>query len=133
MWISTLLHPQQAFVVRILLAFLFLDILMGVCWNLKEVFICVSLVFKDVEYFLRSSLSIKMSSFKNSVHTYSPFINWFICFLDSFVECVWVFCFCFLCSEYLSDKMGLKPEKRKSCAESHFLCLYLVGYCVQSF
>ena len=60
--------------------FLILAILTGVRWNLRVVLICISLMAKDVEHFLKCLSAILDSSvesvlFKSVLH----FVNWIIC------------------------------------------------------
>jgi hypothetical protein len=46
---------------------LILDILTGLRWNLKVVFICISLMIKDVEHFFRCFSATWYSSVENSL------------------------------------------------------------------
>jgi hypothetical protein len=49
-------------------------------WNLKVVFICISLVTEHVEHFSRCFFAIQYSSVKNSLFSSVPYFNrviWF--------------------------------------------------------
>lgn len=63
-WGSLFLHILSSFGCQILLGAL--AILMGVIWNLSAV-ICIALIPKDVEHFLRDLLAIFISSTENSL------------------------------------------------------------------
>ena len=52
--------------------FLILAILTGVKWNLRVVLICISLMIKDVEHFLRCFSTIRYSSGENSLFRSEP-------------------------------------------------------------
>ena len=56
--------------------------------NLRVVFICISLMAKDVEYFLKCLSSILDSSVESSLfRSVFHFLNWIICsFDDQFLE-----------------------------------------------
>ena len=57
------LHPCEH---APLLEFLILPILMGVKWNLRVVFICISMVTKDVKHFLKYFSAIRDSYVESS-------------------------------------------------------------------
>ena len=52
--------------------FLILAILTGVRWNLRVVWICISLMIKDVEHFFRCFSAIRYSSGENSLFSSEP-------------------------------------------------------------
>ena len=55
-------HPYQR---ELSLVFLILVILTGVRWNPKVVFICISLVAKDIEYFFKCSQPFEIPFLRN--------------------------------------------------------------------
>jgi hypothetical protein len=71
-------HPHQHL---LLPGFLILDILTGVRWNLRIVLICISLMTKDVEHFLRC-LDIQYSSVENSLLVIYPIFNMVVWFSE---------------------------------------------------
>ena len=68
--------------------FLILVILTGVRWNLRVVLICISLMTKDVEHFLKCLSAILDSSVESSLfRSVLHFFYWIICsFDDQFLE-----------------------------------------------
>jgi hypothetical protein len=62
-------HPHQHLLSP---EFLILDILTGVRWDLRVVLICISLMIKDVEHFLRCFSAIWYSSVENSFFSSVP-------------------------------------------------------------
>jgi hypothetical protein len=77
------LHPCQHLLSP---EFLILAILTGVRWNLRVVFICICLMTKDVEHFLRCFWDIQYSSVDNSLFSSVPhnrilwnLISWVLC------------------------------------------------------
>jgi hypothetical protein len=52
--------------------FLILAILTGMRWNLRVVFICISLMTKDVEHFFGCFSAVQVSSIKNSLFSSVP-------------------------------------------------------------
>ena len=72
-------HPLQH---KLSLVFLILAILARVRWYLKVVLICISLIAKDVEHFLKCLSAFLISSIENSFSSSVPhFLNrviWFI-------------------------------------------------------
>jgi hypothetical protein len=77
--------------------FLILAILTGVRWNLRVVFICVSLMIKDVELFFRCFSALRYSSVENSLFSSEPH---FLIGLFDFLEST------FLSSLYI---LGISP------------------------
>ena len=64
--------------------FLILAILTGVRWNLRVVLICISLMIKDAEHFLRCFSAIRYSSGENSLFSSEPhFLMGLFDFLES--------------------------------------------------
>ena len=60
--------------------FLILAILSGVRWNLRVVLICISLMTKDVEHFLKCLSAILDSSVESSLfRSVLRFLNWIMC------------------------------------------------------
>jgi hypothetical protein len=57
-------HPCQHV---LSLEFLILSILMGIKWNLRVIFICISLMTTDVEHFFMCFLAIRDSSVESSL------------------------------------------------------------------
>jgi hypothetical protein len=72
------LHPHQHLLSP---EFLILAILTGVRWNLRVVLICIYLIIKDVEHFLRCFSAIRYSSVENSLFSSVP--NFLIGLFDS--------------------------------------------------
>ena len=67
--------------------FLILAILTGARWNLRVVFICISLMITDVEHFFRCFSAIPCSSVENSLFSSEPhFLMWLFDFLESLVS-----------------------------------------------
>lgn len=73
--------------------FLILATLTGVRWNIKAVFICISLMTKDGEHFYKYFLAIWISSSENSLFSSVAHFNWVACLLA-----VWGFLFSVLCA-----------------------------------
>jgi hypothetical protein len=70
-WRSVPLAPYPHQHVQ-LLEFLFLAILMDVRWNLRVVFICISLMTKNIERFFKYFSAIRGSSVENSLFSSVP-------------------------------------------------------------
>ena len=68
-------HPSQHLLSH---ECLFLVILTGVRWNLKVVWIYISLMIKDIEHFFRCFSAIRYSSVKDSLFGSVPHFNWVI-------------------------------------------------------
>jgi hypothetical protein len=74
-------HPRQHLLSQ---EFLILAILTGVRWNLRAVLICISLMIKDAEHFLRCFSDIWDSSGQNSLFSSKPhFLMGLFVFLES--------------------------------------------------
>jgi hypothetical protein len=74
-------HPHQHLLSR---EFLLLAILSGVRWNLRVVLICISLMIKDAEHFIRCFSAIQYSSAENSLFSSEPhFLIGLFDFLES--------------------------------------------------
>jgi hypothetical protein len=73
-------HPQQHLLST---EFSILAILTGVRWNLRVVFICISLMIKDTEHFFRCFSAILYSSGENSLFSSEPHFNGVFDFLES--------------------------------------------------
>ena len=84
-------HPRQHLMSS---QFLILAILVGVKWNLKVVFNCISLMAKDVKHFLMCFSAIRYSSIENSLFNSAP--HFLIGLFDSLASN-------FLCSLYILD------------------------------
>jgi hypothetical protein len=80
--------------------FLNLAILTGVRWNLRVVLICISLMIKDVEHFLRCFSAIQYSSGENSLFSSEPH---FLMGLFDFQESTFLSSLCILEISPLSD------------------------------
>jgi len=66
-------HPRQHLLSP---EFLILAILTGVRWNLRFVLICISLMIKDTEHFIRHFSAIPYSSGENSLFSSEPHFKW---------------------------------------------------------
>jgi hypothetical protein len=64
--VPIILHTYQHVLLLEFLIFA-IAILTGVRWNLRVILICISLMTKDVEHFLKCSSAIQDSSVENSV------------------------------------------------------------------
>ena len=75
-WLSVPFTPKPL-QHRLSLLFLILAILTGVRWYVKVVFICISLIAKEVEHYLKYLLAIWTSSVENSLsETHIGALDW---------------------------------------------------------
>ena len=82
-------HPLQH---KLSSLFLILAILTGVRWNLRAVLICISLIAKDVEHFLKRLLALWYSSVESSLFRSVPpfFIGLFVLLISSFSSYLYI-------------------------------------------
>ena len=81
-------HPRQHLLSP---EFFILAIVTGVRWNLRVVWICISLMIKDAEHFFRCFLAIRYSSCENSLFSSEPhffYFNLILCSLSVYITSV---------------------------------------------
>ena len=104
--------------------YLILAILTGVRWNLRVVLICISLMTKDVEHFLKClsailDFSVESSLFRSVLH----FVNWILCSLDDqFLE------FFVYCGDQTSVWCGVSEDLFPLCRPSFCLVGHVVCF-----